>query len=515
MKKIIFSTILLVSVLSIYAPSRSFLQKSENAPPERILSPPGLKEDFDVLKKTLTIMHPGIYRYQTPESMEKIFGEFEDKLKNPLPEGEFFKLLAQLTGQIRCGHTFLNPYNQADVLGKRLFGGKTYLPFYFQIIDGKIIVTENASPQTLAKGSEIRKINGIPAKKIIETLLSVTAADGRNTVAHRVQAIELARFEAERYALFDWYFPLFFPLEKESFTVEASDFATKKTLRFSVPAMNKIERAAEIEKRYGKAPTYDDGWKFEIQTDATAYLKIENSITWRLKEIKFREFLAEAFAKMRAGNIKNLVIDLRGNDGGDTQIGFELARYLARKNLPPYIATRRLVRNVAAQADLAKYLDTYSDELKSALQKGVPENLYKKAENGFFEILPNANVTTFPAVEPYENNFQGKTYIISDASNASATFQFLNYARENELATIVGQETGGNRQGINGGNYFFLNLPNSKIEIDVPVYYFAPLGGARKDEGVAPDVRVKRAPEDVGSDFDREMFVVKQLIKKS
>jgi hypothetical protein len=163
---------------------------------------------------------------------------------------------------------------------------------------------------------------------------------------------------------------------------------------------------------------------------------------------------------------------------------------------------------------LAKYLDTYSDELKAALQKGVAENLYKKAENGFFEILPNESVTTFPAIEPYENNFRGETYIISDASNASATFQFLNYARENRLATIVGQETGGNRQGINGGNYFFLNLPRSKIEIDVPVYYFAPFG-ARKDESVAPDVPVKRAPEDVGNDFDREMFVVKQLIEKS
>lgn len=122
-------------------------------------------------------------------------------------------------------------------------------------------------------------------------------------------------------------------------------------------------------------------------------------------------------------------------------------------------------------------------------------------------------MTTYPAIEPDKNNFPGKTYIISDASNASATFQFLNYARENRLAEIVGQATGGNRQGINGGNYFFLRLPNSKIEIDVPVYYFAPFA-AEKDESVVPQVRVKRRAEDVRNDFDREMFVVKQLIKK-
>jgi hypothetical protein len=513
MKKLIFSTILLVFALSVNAPG--FSQKSENVRAQTVLSTKELKEDFAVLKKALTTMHPGIYRYQTPQSMEKIFGELEGKLENPLPEGEFFRLLAGLTSQIRCGHTFLNPYNQADGVRKRLFGGKIYLPFYFQIIDGKIIVTENASPQALSKGSEIRKINGISAKKIVEALLSVTAADGRDTLARRVQSIELTRFEAERYALFDWYFPLFFPFENEAFTIEATDFATKKNVGFSVAALTKPERAAEIEKRYGKAPTYDDGWKFEIKPgDASAYLKIENSITWRLKQIKFREFLADAFARLRSENIRNLVIDLRGNGGGDSEIGFELARYLSKKNLPPYIATRRLVRNVAPQPDLAKYLDTYSDELKAALRNGVAPDLYKKAEDGFFEILPNATVTTYPAIEPDKNNFSGKTYIISDASNASATFQFLNYARENRLAEIVGQATGGNRQGINGGNYFFLNLPNSKIEIDVPVYYFAPFA-AGKDESVVPDVRVERRAEDVGNSFDREMFVVKQMIKKN
>jgi hypothetical protein len=83
-----------------------------------------------------------------------------------------------------------------------------------------------------------------------------------------------------------------------------------------------------------------------------------------------------------------------------------MARYLARENLPPYALTRRLVRNVAPQIDLAKYLDTYSKELKTALQGGVPENSYKKAKNGFYEILPNENTTTYPPVTPAENNFR-------------------------------------------------------------------------------------------------------------
>lgn len=191
--------------------------------------------------------------------------------------------------------------------------------------------------------------------------------------------------------------------------------------------------------------------------------------------------------------------------------GYELARYLAKGNLPPYLASRRFVRTVAPQNDLAKYLDTYSKELKSTVRNGVPANIYKKAAGGYFEILLDEETTNYPPVAPDANNFQGKTFIISDASNASATFQFLDYAQRNKLGTIVGQTTGGNKQGINGGNYFFLRLPNSSIEIDVPVYFFAPLEW-QKDESVIPDILVKRQPKDAGNNLDRELVTIKNLI---
>jgi C-terminal processing protease CtpA/Prc len=134
--------------------------------------------------------------------------------------------------------------------------------------------------------------------------------------------------------------------------------------------------------------------------------------------------------------------------------------------------------------------------------------MYKAFDANFFEIVGRES---YPAVVPYPERFAGRTFIIADASNASATFQFLDYVKTNRLATIVGQPTGGNRQGINGGNYLFLSLPNSAIEIDIPLYFQAPLK-EQPDRSVIPDVLVKRRPEDIGNGSDREMAEIKRLI---
>jgi hypothetical protein len=487
----------------------SLRRTNENVLATKTFAPAQLIEDFAVFKRTLTTLHPGIYRYNTPENLEKAFAEYERKLVRSMPEGEFFLLVSQFLHKIKCGHTYVNPYNQNALVRERLFNGKSYLPFYFRLVDGRIIVTENASPNSLAKGSEITKINGLSVSEIIEKLVTVTKADGNSTLEHRLSSLELTRAEAERYALFDWYFPLFFPLKDEDFTIEAIDFRSRKKVLFRTPAMTRAARKEEMARRYGVSPTYDDGWKFEIREHSAGYLKIDNSITWRLKNVKFKEFLAAVFAELRTKNIKNLIIDLRGNGGGSMDIGFELARYLARTALPPYAESKRLVRNVAAQPDLLKNLETYSDELKQALKNGLPVSSFRKFDDQYFEIVGRES---YPAVDPYPDSFKGKTYIISDSSNASATFQFLQYVRENKLAVVVGQPTGGNLQGINGGNYFFLYLPNSKIEIDIPVYFGAPQT-PQKDKSVIPDILVRKRKGDLGNNFDRELETIKKLIR--
>lgn len=69
---------------------------------------------------------------------------------------------------------------------------------------------------------------------------------------------------------------------------------------------------------------------------------------------------------------------------------------------------------------------------------------------------------------------RAKLIVLIDSANGSATFQFAQKVRRNGLGVLLGEPTGGNQRGINGGAYFFLRLPESRLEVDLPlVGYFA------------------------------------------
>jgi len=68
-------------------------------------------------------------------------------------------------------------------------------------------------------------------------------------------------------------------------------------------------------------------------------------------------------------------------------------------------------------------------------------------------------------------------------------------------------------QGITGGQIFFLNLPNSGIEVDIPVIGYYPTVD-RPNEGVKPDVEVKPSVDDLVKGIDTEMEKALELARK-
>jgi len=109
--------------------------------------------------------------------------------------------------------------------------------------------------------------------------------------------------------------------------------------------------------------------------------------------------------------------------------------------------------------------------------------------------------------------FAGNVYLLVDAANSSATFFLATGLQQNKMATIIGSETGGNRKGTNGGNLFFLRLPNSTIEIDVPLIGYYPLV-EQPDEGLTPDIIVLPTLKDIKDEKDVVLEKALEIIDK-
>ncbi|MBC7757451.1 MAG: hypothetical protein H7069_01235 [Phormidesmis sp. FL-bin-119] len=113
--------------------------------------------------------------------------------------------------------------------------------------------------------------------------------------------------------------------------------------------------------------------------------------------------------------------------------------------------------------------------------------------------------------KPASQHFEGKVFIIINAANSSVTFNFIDKVNEHNLATLIGQKTGGNMQGINANSFVFLSLPNSQFRIDIPLVFNDP-GYPRKEGGINPDYIVPDSQKDIENGVDTQTEFVYRLI---
>ena len=317
-------------------------------------------EDLRILEKALTEIHPGIYRYNTPESIKKEFEAFKNSIPDQITEAEFMKGLAQLVSKIRCGHTYVNPWNMNTELRERLFGGKLFFPIGFEIVDKQFIATENASNfKSLQRGAEIISINGHPTTQVYDSLKTIARSDGNNYAPFR-NYLSLNNYEEYLWEAFDLYFPLFFPFQESEFEVVFKNYGSEESQKIKVAALTKAERAEKMAKKYGAKILDSKRWSFEIVNDDLAIMKLGTFAIWNWKDFNYKNWFRDAFKQLKERDIKNLVIDIRGNGGGMGEPRDELMSYLTDKKLDCLEDGKILIRTIKVDESLHPYCDTYA-----------------------------------------------------------------------------------------------------------------------------------------------------------
>jgi C-terminal processing protease CtpA/Prc len=238
-----------------------------------------------------------------------------------------------------------------------------------------------------------------------------------------------------------------------------------------------------------------------IEKGTIGYLKVGTFASYMMKK-DFKAFFEKSFATLKAKNIQKLILDIRGNEGGSDEMAALLTSYLSTKpiTVEPNV---QLVAFQQLSPELLKYNDSYSKEvfdLRDRTEK-FDARLYSLKNNSVKTIAPQATA------------FGGKTVLLIDEANSSASFLFAKQLAYNKLVTTLGKETGGALSGINASKIAFLKLPETGIEVDIPL--IATYFGNQENKGLIPDISTSRNEFDFLSKTDSDLAEAIKLLKKT
>jgi hypothetical protein len=262
--------------------------------------------DVAILRQAWETMHPGVYRYSTPQ---EISARLDGLARNWAAPGSFrdrFLALTRVTASLKCGHTYPSPYNSSDTTVARIYPDRSLVPFLFRWIDSRMVVIRDESGAGLfPRGAVIVAVDGVSTKALLARLTPLARADGSN-LAKRISLME-ARGE-DRYETFDIHLPLVLPLR------DHATFTLADGRMVCAPLLTLTERRAGFSTSVDTAKDANP-WSLTKGEDGVHRLTMPG---WALYDSSFdwRTWLGEVMDDLTGDGARGLVIDLRGNEGG-------------------------------------------------------------------------------------------------------------------------------------------------------------------------------------------------------
>ena len=442
-----------------------------------------LLDDFRIARQALEEGHIGLYRRTSKGDLDRLFDRTGAAIDRPLDAFEFYRLVAPVVAAIKCGHTEVGlPADVRQELETRTL----LLPMRVRLLDRKVYVFRDLSAGKDGRlaGSEIRSVNGLPIARIVDTMLAATPGDG-DVESSRPLLLDGWRFSLQLVALLGLPSP---------YRMEVRNHATGKVEQVSLegvplPTLREVWRSRYPQDQRPITPAevkeFDDG--------SIALLTIRNfeGFADAAGQQKLDDFLKESFEGFEVRHTRALIIDLRSNGGGYDYLGALLLAYLVDEPFTHY-------------ADIAMNDRTF-DFLKYAVEDaGIQESWLKRRADGRYHLVGHP---TWGVQKPVASRFKGKVYVLINGGSFSTTSEFVSQAHFHRRATFVGQEAGGAYDGNTAGFMPVLELPHSKLRLEIPLVSYRLAVGAppHAGRGVMPDEPVGPTIDDLLAGRDAEL----------
>jgi C-terminal processing protease CtpA/Prc len=216
-----------------------------------------------------------------------------------------------------------------------------------------------------------------------------------------------------------------------------------------------------------------------------------------------RKFIRQSFRTIKTRNVKNLVIDIRSNGGGNIKNSTLLSRYISDhsfKIADSVVANNRGISKVP--------LTSFLNVMYYALAKTL---ISKKEADGKFHFKRFEKHYYAPVTK---NHFDGNAYILQGGYTFSASTLFTSPIMKQKNVTIVGEESGGGYYGNSAMMIPNIKLPNSGLLFRLPLYRLVMDKTRPKGGGVIPHVMVDPSSYAIKQGFDIKLEAVKKMIQQ-
>jgi hypothetical protein len=444
-------------------------------------------EDLKIFQTSLEELHPNIYRYTPKADFEKEYNNVKEQIGETITVKQFYNLVAPIITMVRCGHSF----GIASVVDDK----RGLLPLDVKIMNGKLFVLRNLSTNKgLAVGSEILTINGTSTTDLINNLRNKQNADGYGVnFKDRVNERD-----------FRWKFATFID-QPDSFKIEFKDYKTEELKRLTIPAQSNYSVDQSL-ARLNLSKPKPLGFSVDTKNNV-AILKLGSFMAKNIKKQNgqnLRKTIKKSFKKLGDTKVDNLIIDLRGNTGGKVFATPLLFSYLADND---FKVANKIVFKHGYKFSHPEYLNRnkFNDWVNSKLDKKINDSTYKWTYHRI----------TKKTFKVKRKPYRGKVYIITNGMTASAGAEFACILRAHKKGVFIGEETGGDYNGVNGFDRTYVRLPNSGIGVLIACWRSIMAWEESKNigHGVIPDYEVHPILDDLLTGQDTEMKFTYDLIK--
>ena len=417
-----------------------------------------VRGDLDAIWSTLLDVGAEPFRTSKRSSVEERYRVARAGIASAMTAREAWLAIVPVLGALNDGHVslgFPDPLNAAP----RRF------PVRFALADkddSLIVVTDRTN--TIPIGSRVVSVDGISAERYRSVTLD--AFGGQTRTLHRSRVTTSGRWSA------------------------VALFGDRPTYRFRWVTSSGVAHDADIPSAASQTTETanrqnDDPYTYRtLQGGAVGFLDYR-----RCEDLaRFKRFLDTTFNSIQAAPVRALIIDIRRNGGGDSDLNDVLWTYVSSKPFKQFgEVIEKACDRLKREYGRAKYVEIYGDKAWRA-----PDGTILRSGTD-----PNADLIVSG---PLAVRFTGPVYLLISAQTFSSAMSCADAAKDYGLATIVGEETG---EPVNStGEVYTETTSGIGLRAYLTTTVFLSPKPHPDGQGVVPDIAVPTTPADIAAGRD-------------